>query len=136
MEEGYDIFDEKYVRWLLLKYPDKVPSDWLQKVPTSSRQQVASGKGYQHVASYSYLCMQQLMYCNRFEGQESNGRQWTIWWRAAHKDVDEGYNIFDEKDVRWLLLQHPHKVPSDWLQKVPTSSKQRVATGEKLYTNI
>ena len=24
LEEGYDIFDEKYVRWLLLKHPDKV----------------------------------------------------------------------------------------------------------------
>ena len=62
LEEGYDIFDEKYVRWLLLHRPDKVPGDWLQKVPTSSKQQVAT-ESYiyqplvlQHVASYSYLC--------------------------------------------------------------------------------
>ena len=64
MEEGYNTFDEKYVRWLLLRYPDKVPSDWLQKVPTSSKQQIATGKGYQHVIleHYSYLRMQQLLY--------------------------------------------------------------------------
>ena len=39
------------------------------------------------------------------------------------KKLEEGYNIFDEKYVRWLLLHHPDKVPGDWLQKVPTSSK-------------
>ena len=38
LEEGYDVFDEKYVRWLLLKHPDKVKSDWLEKMPTSSKQ--------------------------------------------------------------------------------------------------
>ena len=38
LEEGYDIFDEKYVRWLLLKHPDKVKSDWLEKMPTSFKQ--------------------------------------------------------------------------------------------------
>ena len=47
LEEGYDIFDEKYVRWLLLKHPDKVKSDWLEKTPTSSKQpQISTGKGY------------------------------------------------------------------------------------------
>ena len=38
LEEGYDIFDEKYVRWLLLKHPDKVHSDWLENMPSSSKQ--------------------------------------------------------------------------------------------------
>ena len=38
LEEGYDIFDQKYVRWLLLKHPDKVHSDWLEKIPSSSKQ--------------------------------------------------------------------------------------------------
>ena len=38
LEEGYNIFDEKYVRWLLLKHPDKVHSDWLEKMPSSSKQ--------------------------------------------------------------------------------------------------
>ena len=47
LEEGYDIFEEKYVRWFLLKHPDKVHSDWLEKMPTSSKQpQVSTGKGY------------------------------------------------------------------------------------------
>ena len=46
LEEGYDIFDEKYVRWLLLKHLDKVHSDWLEKMPSSSKQplQVLTGK--------------------------------------------------------------------------------------------
>ena len=38
LEEGYDIFDEKYVRWLLLKHPEKVRSDWLENMPSSSQQ--------------------------------------------------------------------------------------------------
>ena len=38
LEEGYDIFAEKYVRWLLLKHPDKVHSYWLEKMPSSSKQ--------------------------------------------------------------------------------------------------
>ena len=38
LEEGYDIFDEKYVKWLLLKHPDKVHKDWLEKMPISSKQ--------------------------------------------------------------------------------------------------
>lgn len=38
LEEGYDIFDEKYVRWLLLKHPDKVRSNWLENMPSSSKQ--------------------------------------------------------------------------------------------------
>ena len=55
LEEEYDLFDQKYIRWLLLHHPDKVPSDWLQKVPTSSKQQVATRKGYQHVATLTYV---------------------------------------------------------------------------------
>ena len=39
LEEGYDIFDENYVRWLLLKHPKEVRSEWLDKMPTSSKQQ-------------------------------------------------------------------------------------------------
>ena len=48
LEEGYDIFGEKYVRWLLLNHPDKVCSDWLEKVSTSPKQppQVPTGKVY------------------------------------------------------------------------------------------
>ena len=38
LEEAYDIFDEKYVKWLSLKHPDKVNNDWLEKMPTSSKQ--------------------------------------------------------------------------------------------------
>ena len=38
LEEAYDIFDEKYVKWLSLKHPDKVHNDWLEKMPTSSKQ--------------------------------------------------------------------------------------------------
>ena len=45
------------LQWIiLLKHPDKVPSNWLQKVPTSSKQQVAPGKGYQHVTILTYVC--------------------------------------------------------------------------------
>ena len=38
LEEAYDVFDEKYIKWLLLKHPDKVHKDWPEKMPTSTKQ--------------------------------------------------------------------------------------------------
>ena len=56
LEEGYDIYDENYVRQLFLKHPNEVCSDWLDKTPTSSKlPQVHTGKGYQHVAGVCIL---------------------------------------------------------------------------------
>ena len=37
--------------------------------------------------------------------------------------LEEGYNNYNEKYVRWLILKHPNEVCSDWLDKTPTSSK-------------
>ena len=127
MEEEYDVFDEKYVRWLLLNHPDKVPGDWLQKVPTSSKQQVATQKGYQHVATLTYVYNK---YCIVTGLQDNNHMEDSEQFdeELYAKRLEEEYDVFDEKYIRWLLLNHPDKVPGDWLQKVPTSSKQQVAT--------
>ena len=35
-EEGYDIYDEEYVKWLMVNHPNDVPSEWLTEVSTSS----------------------------------------------------------------------------------------------------
>ena len=35
-EEGYDIYDENYVRWLMVHHPDDVKSEWLTKTATTS----------------------------------------------------------------------------------------------------
>ena len=35
-EEGYDIYDEEYVKWLMAKHPNNVPSEWLTEASTSS----------------------------------------------------------------------------------------------------
>ena len=35
-EEGYDIFHEPYVRWLMVHHPEAVKSEWLDKTPSSS----------------------------------------------------------------------------------------------------
>ena len=37
LEEGYDIFDENYTRWLLIHHPEAVKRDWLQQVSSSSK---------------------------------------------------------------------------------------------------
>ena len=34
-EEGYDIYDEDYVKWLMANHPNDVPSKWLTEVSTS-----------------------------------------------------------------------------------------------------
>lgn len=35
-EEGYDIFHEPYVRWLMVHHPEAVKREWLDKTPSSS----------------------------------------------------------------------------------------------------
>ena len=35
--EGYDIYDEAYVRWLLVHHPGDVKSEWLTKTATTSK---------------------------------------------------------------------------------------------------
>ena len=35
VEEGYDIFDEPYVRWLMVRCPEAVKREWLDKMPSS-----------------------------------------------------------------------------------------------------
>ena len=35
-EEGYDIYDEEYVKWLMANHPNDVPSEWLTDISTSS----------------------------------------------------------------------------------------------------
>ena len=36
-EEGYDIYNENYVRWLMVHHPDDVKSEWLTKTATTSK---------------------------------------------------------------------------------------------------
>ena len=36
-EEGYDIYDEPYVRWLLVNHPDDVRNDWMKKLKDSQK---------------------------------------------------------------------------------------------------
>ena len=35
-EEGYDIYDEDYIKQLMVNHPNDVPSEWLTEVSTSS----------------------------------------------------------------------------------------------------
>ena len=35
-EEGYDIYDEEYVKWLMTNHPNDIPSEWLTEVSSSS----------------------------------------------------------------------------------------------------
>ena len=35
-EEGYDIYDEGYVKWLMANHPNNVPSEWLTEASSSS----------------------------------------------------------------------------------------------------
>ena len=36
-KEGYDIYDESYVRWLMAHHPGDVKSEWLTKTTTTSK---------------------------------------------------------------------------------------------------
>ena len=36
-EEGYDIYDESYVRWLKLYHPDDIKKDWLSRLEASQK---------------------------------------------------------------------------------------------------
>lgn len=37
LEEGYDLYDEHYTRWLLIHHPEAVKHDWLNRVSSSSK---------------------------------------------------------------------------------------------------
>ena len=43
-EEDYDLFDEPYIRWLLLHHPEAVKREWLDKVSSSSKIFCSSGQ--------------------------------------------------------------------------------------------
>ena len=33
---GYDIYNEEYVKWLMINHPNDVPSEWLTEPSSSS----------------------------------------------------------------------------------------------------
>ena len=37
LEEGYDIYDEEYVKWMMINHPNDVPSEWLTEASSSSK---------------------------------------------------------------------------------------------------
>lgn len=63
-----------------------------------------------------------LIYCLGYENQMEDSERFDEELYTTR--LEEGYDIFDEKDVKWLLLKHPDKVYKNWLEKIPTSSKQ------------
>ena len=36
-KEGYDIYDEPYVRWLVINHPDDVRNDWMEILKDSEK---------------------------------------------------------------------------------------------------
>ena len=36
-EEGYDMYDEPYVRWLIVNHPDDVRNDWMKRLKDSQK---------------------------------------------------------------------------------------------------
>ena len=36
-EEGYDMYDEPYVIWLIVNHPDDVRNDWMKKLKDSQK---------------------------------------------------------------------------------------------------
>ena len=36
-EEGYDIYDKEYVKWLMINHPNDVPNEWLTEACSSSK---------------------------------------------------------------------------------------------------
>jgi len=112
-EEGYDIYDEAYVRWLLTNHPDDIPSEWLTKAATSSKVSDST---------------------QRSVGIESSGENGDrnemkvsdkIYEDLFKRRYKEGYDIYDEAYVRWLMTNHPDDIPSECLTKTATSSTQQ-----------
>ena len=46
---------------------------------------------------------------------------------------EEGYNLFDEPYIRWLLLHHPEAVKREWLVKFLHHQKSSVHLVKKLW---
>ena len=44
------------------------------------------------------------------------------------KRFEEGYDIYDEEYAKWLMINHPNDVPSEWLTEASSSSKMPTTT--------
>ena len=40
-----------------------------------------------------------------------------------HKRYEDGYDIYDKEYVKWLIINHPNNVPSEWFTEASSSSK-------------
>ena len=142
-EEGYDIYSESYARWLLKKHPKEIPTDWITRLNKIEKgiSKHTHSKGYNYVRyMYTYVCVvtgvtksKGLKYTSvhsdssvvphgsqqsdiAFEEEEDANEQ------LYQKRFEEGYDIYDEDYVKWLMANHPNDVPSEWLTEVSTSS--------------
>ena len=44
------------------------------------------------------------------------------------KRFEEGYDIYDQEYVKWLMINHPNDIPNEWLSEPFSSSKMPATT--------
>ena len=139
IEEGYNIYSEPYVKWLLKTHPKETPTDWITHL-NKTEKGILNGITLEHVNTMldTYICtIYTFTYMCVVSGvTKSKGLKNT----SVHSDslmVPHGsqqsdITLEEEGDANEQLYQkrfeanhlanHPNDVPSEWLTEVSTSS--------------
>ena len=139
-EEGYNIYSEPYAKWLLKNHPRETPKDWI------TRLEQGIIKFYQHTLTYNIMCVvsgvtkskglknSSVHSDNSMVPHGSQQSDMTLEEEGDaneqlyHKRFEEGYDIYDEEYVKWMMINHPNDVPSEWLTEVSSSSNMPATT--------
>ena len=136
-EEGYNIYSEPYAKWLLKNHPRETPTDWIIRLEQGII------KWYQHlyimrvvsgvtkskdpknssVHSDSSMVPHGSQQSDITLEEERDANE-----QLYQKRFEEGYDIYDEEYVKWMMINHPNDVPSEWLTEVSSSSKMPATT--------
>ena len=89
-EEGYNLFDEQYIKWLEQNHPLNIPADFqhlIQRTLSTDKSSMTTENGI------AFTEEEEKLYQTRYE---------------------EGYNLFDEKYIKWHEQIYPLNIPADF----------------------
>ena len=137
-EEGYNIYSEPYAKWLLKNHPKEIPTDWITRL----NKEKGIFKTLLKILTHKYVHMHMVSDVTKSKGPKNSSvhsdssmvphgsQQSDITLEEEgdaneqlyQKRYEEGYDIYDEEYVKWLMANHPNNVPSEWLTEASSSS--------------
>ena len=112
-EEGYDLFDPEYIRWLQENHPEAVLAGYTtgsdNSVDDHNKDPLCANNGDSSTGKENIPSVEkELLYIQRFE---------------------EGYDVFDPDYIHWAQQNHPEAVPAGYT--TPRVSNPKVSSKPK-----